>query len=443
MGKLRHFRLKLAVLLALLATVLSASLATPDIASPEQIKLGERLFREPDFSTPRGDLPASCASCHLFDEDPQGQRAFTDFFNRSWISYREQSPQRFELRNSPTLLDLDGRHSYHFDGEFSSLEALVRGTFTGRPMGWLPGETSTALALTHKVLLQKPGYLNQFRAAFDADISTLSDDQAMDLVARAIAAFLRTLKSPMNSPYDKFIRANGFEAKPATGESPNDFGRRLLDSIARKENDKTLVLPKDFTKDMLAGLKGFMDSGAGNCVICHAPPYFTDNSFHNLGISQVEYDRVHGDGAFQKLAIPRFAKASRPVDIYRQYPVAAEKNAVDLGYWNFADPVSSPLRGKGETPEGFLERMVGAMKTPGLRNLRYSNPYMHNGAYTSLADTVEEIRRLSELARANRVRSADAELSRIRISEDGVRQLAAFLDSLSENLAGIYRRPVQ
>src|SRR5262245_17496807 len=52
------------------------------------IVLGERLFRDERFSTPNGDLPASCSHCHLLDEDPQGLRAYADFFNRSWVSSR-------------------------------------------------------------------------------------------------------------------------------------------------------------------------------------------------------------------------------------------------------------------------------------------------------------------------------------------------------------------
>ena len=76
--------------------------------TPSQARLGERLFRDTRFSAPQGDLPAKCADCHLFNEDPQGLRPFADFFNRSWISYRTQNPQRFELRNSPALFDVAG-----------------------------------------------------------------------------------------------------------------------------------------------------------------------------------------------------------------------------------------------------------------------------------------------------------------------------------------------
>src|SRR5215813_12277442 len=54
------------------------------------ISLGERLFKDDRFSTPDGDLPASCSNCHMFDQDPQGLRAYADFLNRSWVSSRAQ-----------------------------------------------------------------------------------------------------------------------------------------------------------------------------------------------------------------------------------------------------------------------------------------------------------------------------------------------------------------
>jgi hypothetical protein len=34
---------------------------------------------------------------------------------------------------------------FHFDGEFSTLEGLIAGTFTGRNFGWLPGQRGEAI----------------------------------------------------------------------------------------------------------------------------------------------------------------------------------------------------------------------------------------------------------------------------------------------------------
>ncbi len=59
------------------------------------VRLGERLFRDERFSTPNGDLPASCSHCHQFDEDPAGLRAYNDSLNRSWLSSRSQDRRRF------------------------------------------------------------------------------------------------------------------------------------------------------------------------------------------------------------------------------------------------------------------------------------------------------------------------------------------------------------
>src|SRR5262245_34958174 len=104
------------------------------------ISLGERLFKDDRFSTPEGDLPASCSNCHMFDQDPQGPRAYADFLNRSWVSSRAQDRRRLGVRNSPTIFDVAEAPRLHHDGEFGSLEELVKGTISGRPMGWLPGE---------------------------------------------------------------------------------------------------------------------------------------------------------------------------------------------------------------------------------------------------------------------------------------------------------------
>src|SRR6266508_672815 len=108
------------------------------------ISLGERLFKDDRFSTPEGDLPASCSNCHMFDQDPQGMRAYADFLNRSWVSSRAQDRRRLGLRNSPTIFDVAEAPRLHHDGEFGSLEELVKGTISGRPMGWLPGEEARA-----------------------------------------------------------------------------------------------------------------------------------------------------------------------------------------------------------------------------------------------------------------------------------------------------------
>ncbi|HKQ73174.1 MAG TPA: cytochrome c peroxidase [Blastocatellia bacterium] len=401
------------------------------------VHLGERLFKDDRFSTPNGDLPASCSNCHLFDEDPQGLRAFTDFLNRSWVSSRAQDRRRLGLRNSPTIFDVTEMPRLHHDGEFGSLEELVRGTISGRPMGWLPGEEAQAFERARAVVLNDTGaesYRVQFKTAFNIEVDKLNRDDVVNLIAKAVAGFIRTLNTRKDSPYDKFVELNGLEKKPAPGEDNKAFARRSLAQIISLESKSSIKLTKDFNVTALKGLKIFYDAAAGNCATCHAPPLFTDFSFHNKGVSQVDYDRVHGEGKFAALAIPAAAAARRPSAQFRENPSKDKPGEADLGFWNFVDLNTSPLRRSGESDDLFLRRMIAAFKTPTLRNLAYTQPYFHNGSIITLEETLGEIIRLSEMSRAGRVREGAEEMAKIGISAADIAPLIAFLNSLNEDL---------
>ena len=432
------------------------------------VRLGERLFRDERFSTSKGDLPASCSHCHLLDEDPQGLRAYSDFFNRSWMSSRTQDHRRLMLRNSPTILDAGQTPRLHYDGEFASLEELVKGTLAGRPMGWLPGEEAQAFEHARRVLLGDKGegradedqegegrggegraaevraaegtYREQFKKAFGVDLERLSPDETMNLVARAVANYCRTLNTRKDSGYDRFIAANSLESGPAAGEDIEAFTRKLLSKIDSLERARALKLSKDFDSTALRGLKIFFRAESGNCAACHTPPLFTDHSFHNIGISQREYDRFHGEGKFANLAIPDSAKAIRPATQFRETPTRANPALVDLGFWNFVDLKTSPQRRAGESDDRFLQRMIAAFKTPTLRNLSYTQPYFHDGSLHTLEDVLTEMIALSEMARAGRLREADEEMAKIKITASDIGPLVAFLNSLNEDLKKLQNR---
>lgn len=408
------------------------------------VVLGERLFRDDRFSTPNGDLPASCQNCHLLDEDPQGVRAFADFFHRSWVSARSQDRRRFELRNSPTILDSGDLPSLHYDGEFSSLEDLVKGTISGRPMGWLPGEESQAFDQARAVVLSDKdkgasgSYRAQFKAVFGVNLEAIGRDETIALISRAIAEYCRTLRTRRDSPYDRFAAANGLDPAVQKGESTGKFAERMLARIDQLETGRTLKLTPGFGPSALEGMKIFYRSDRGNCVACHAPPQFTDHRFRNIGVSQLEYDRAHGEGAFLALEIPDAARAERPSARLREIPSKEKPGEADLGHWNFVDLRNSPQRRSGETDDEFLNRMIGAFKTPTLRNLRFSQPYFHDGSLVTLEEVLREKVRLAEMARRGRIRSVDEQLLKIHLAQSDLANLESFLDSLNENLAPGY-----
>jgi cytochrome c peroxidase len=419
-------------------------------ASP-QIRLGARLFADDRFSSPNGDLPSSCSHCHMFDEDPQGTRAYTDFLARSWVSWRSKDPRRDGLRNAPTILDAGDMPRLHYDGEFDSLEALVKGTLSGRALGWLPGEHDLAFEQVYRVLLNDAGesnntggaYRDQFKRAYGVELAKLSRDEAIELAVRSISDYVRTLKTERNSPYDRFTQANRLSAGPGQGEAIDAFAERTLATVSNLQASGLLKLPAGFGPRAVEGMKIFFrtrgDKSVGNCIACHAPPSFTDFSFHNIGVSQGEYDKIHGEGSFSALAVPAAREAVRPSVQFRETPSRARPGNCDLGYWNFVSLSRSTLRRAGESDDQFLDRMIATFKTPTLRNLSYSQPYMHNGAFATLESVLAEMARVSALARTGGVRGGDEQLSRIRITEEDFLALVDFLNSLNEDLKQSHR----
>src|SRR5262252_662650 len=445
---------RLAILLGALGLLAAAISTSTEVTAGQgvlvvesaELQLGTRLFNDDRFCSPKGDLRNSCSSCHMTDQSPEGARAYTDFLTRSWVPWRTGDPRRDGLRNAPTLFDVAKAPRLHYDGEFKSLEGLAAGTLTGRSMGWLPGEESEAARHFYATLLADQGdkaerpYRRQFRSAFDVDIATEDPRKVLDLASRSLAAFMRTFSSSRNTPYDRFIAANGLPASPDGSEKGRDYAVRLLAALNGVEGAGKLKLVGGFERQAIEGMKVFMrtsGAGAGDCAVCHVPPLFTDFDFHNVGVSQAEYDGVHGEGSFAQLTIPDAERAARPAIQFKETPKSDKPEYADLGYWNFVD-LNGPDRRAGESADDLLRRMIGAIKTPTVRNLRYSNPYMHNGLYPTLEQAIGEIVEMSELSRAGKVRSADPELARIAITPSDTAALLAFLRTLNDDLGRQY-----
>jgi len=192
------------------------------INTAEQLHLGSRLFSDDRFTSPNGDLPSSCSHCHLYKQDPQGTRAYTDFLARSWVPSRMTDQRREGIRNAPTVFDAGEMPRLHYDGEFGSLEELVKGTLSGRTLGWMPGEREQAFKQVYNVLLKDNAegeraempYRDEFKKVYRVDLNALSTDQTIDLIADAVSAYVRSLKTKRDSPYDKFIQTNGLDTRP-------------------------------------------------------------------------------------------------------------------------------------------------------------------------------------------------------------------------------------
>jgi cytochrome c peroxidase len=81
----------------------------------------------------------------------------------------------------------------------------------------------------------------------------------------------------------------------------------------------------------------------------------------------------------------------------------------------------------------LLDGAVGLFKTPGLRDLGHSGPYLHDGSADTLEEVVQFYVDVSARARAGQLRNAAPELLDMQLEPDDVAPLAAFLRALNED----------
>ncbi len=477
-------------------------------------------YQIPFTTSPFRGKSYSCRTCHMVDEhidqNELGMRALADFASRSPLSSRKDN-QLVTVRNSPVLVgSLSHRDNFvlHYDGEFSSVHDLVVSTLTGRNLGWLPSEHEVATMHICNVIRDDDGtgelaekfgglsYAEVFSGLSDAKqllpekylitaskrikVSESTCSEIVTGVAYLLERYLGSLKFSRNSsnysPYDRFLAINGLPGYPSRSESDEAYSDRLvslIESFGKNGNLKFVKYnpntddgkfryhdqPYQFTELELLGLKIFFsqkptpEQGAGNCGSCHAAPHFTDFSLHNIGVTQVEYEAIHGQGSFQKLYIPTRKIRDKEANVYLPatpaHPdrvgifrkAASQSNAVaaDLGAWNIFlnDDYPSPQEQiynqlcngipACETAEQALQKAIATFKTPTLRNLGHSAPYMHNGQISDLHATVGFYIASSRSAKYGLIRNADSELRNIQITSKDIQPLVSFMISLYED----------
>jgi len=83
-------------------------------------------------------------------------------------------------------------------------------------------------------------------------------------------------------------------------------------------------------------------------------------------------------------------------------------------------------------PAAALPGTIALFKTPGLRDLVSSEPYLHTGRMNTIEAVLNFYQNFSGLARSGGVRNADPQLSNISLDASSVTPLAAFLRALDE-----------
>ena len=219
-------------------------------------------------------------------------------------------------------------------------------------------------------------YRDEYRTVF-GNLPTVSTADEVTRVfvniGKAIAAYERGIEFG-RSRFDDYV-----DALMRTGRAPADV----------------------LSQDEVAGLKLF--TGRAQCTKCHNGPLFTNNEFHNTGVAALP-------------ALPpdrgRFAGSS---DVLKDEFNCRSK-------WSDAEPSACRELDFMLAASHDQER---AFKVPSLRNVAERGPYMHAGQLATLADTLDHYNR------APQAPAGHSELEPLNLSATELRQLEAFLRSLS------------
>lgn len=347
--------------------------------SPRAAALGHRLFFDARFSA---NGAVACATCHdpsrqLQDGTPFGHGVGTTGRRTMPVASTAAGPWRF----------WDGRKDSQWSQALGPWESAVE-------HGGTRAQYARLIA-------------RHYRAQYESVFGPLPDlhgvpDRAGPVADPVAARAWNDLPAGARDDVNRVFANMGkavaaYERRLAYGPGRVDH---YLAEVARTGTAPERIL----SPDEEAGLRLFI--GKGNCATCHTGPLLSDGEFHNVGVPAAaghapDSGRVAGVG--QVLA-DEFNCRSPYSD--------APENCAELEFAVTEDPA-----------------LVGAMKTPSLRNVADRAPYMHAGQFATLEEVVDHYNR------APAAPLGKSELKPLSLTSRERGQLVAFLRALSAPLA--------
>jgi cytochrome c peroxidase len=332
-----------------------------------KVALGRALYFDKRLSA---NGTVSCATCH----DPAN--AFTDH-GAVAIGFSGKPG----TRNAPTILNAMFAQQLFWDGRAESLEDQAKQPLTN-PFEMGMGNYDSVVARVGAIR----EYRQRFQRAFRKEGITI------ETIVKAIAAYERTQLSG-NSPFDRFIAGD----------------------------------QKAITEAQKRGWELF--KGKAKCIECHsftkASPFFTDFKFHNTGVVARNINFEQLSRLARQISNSEMGSASnKPINPINNLPMAGrrpEKSA----------PLLAHTEGFTELGRYLLtkqEKDVGAFKTPTLRDVELTTPYMHNGSEKTLIDVVRFYNRGGS---ANP--SLDERMRPLHLSQEEMNELVEFMRALTSD----------
>lgn len=274
------------------------------------------------------------------------------------------------VRNTQGLLNVGYQRWFGWDGGADSLWAASL-----RPMLSEIEMASEIDSLAIK--LRNTDYLTDALNENDINIASLDDETLVVTVAKFLGAYMRTLVS-VNTSFDQF----------------------LSEMLSNSEVDS------QYSTSAQRGMKIFF--GEGNCFVCHFGANFSNGEFHDIGrpfftgVGQVDPGRFAG---IQRIKSDPYSLA---------------------GIFNGTNNESEILK---TTTVKSGQVNFGQWRTPSLRNLTTTAPYMHDGSLETLRDVVDYY---ADIDTTRLHAKGEAILKPFNWSESERNDLVEFLETLSE-----------
>lgn len=350
--------------------------------------LGQKYFFEPGYSE-TGAI--SCATCH----DPAS--GFQDARDDTSLGLAYTGRHAPSCLNAAVGRGADDTNWQMWDGRMDSLWAQALGP-PESPVEMGGTRSGIALMIYDRYRAEHESVFGPMPELRDADgtpripLAARPGDPEWEALSEAD-------KDTVNGIYAQFGKAiSSYERLLISTNSAFDLWYAEVD--AGGEGTETL------SSAALRGLELFV--GKANCVACHNGANFTDQSFHNLGIRQ--------EGLYIPSRDPGRAEGIGEV-------MASE--------WNCASKWSDHPS-KSECVVLSLSdstQAEGAFKTPTLRNIASTAPYMHTGGFETLEDVVEFYDRGGDTDGFTGIR--DPEIVPLHLTDREREDLVAFLESLT------------
>ncbi|WDE01524.1 cytochrome-c peroxidase [Thalassomonas actiniarum] len=362
-------------------------------------KLGKKLFFDEGLSR---NNQVSCRSCH------QPELYFTD-------GKKLSQGAGLTFRSSPTVLGASFSPWQFWDGRKDSLWSQALG-----PIEDVNEFNTSRTEYVHALLT---AYLPLYQQVFGPlDEKTLPQKLAQLTVAasplgneaqvkrwQALSPELQTWVNRVFSNAGKAMMA--YERRLALPRARFDH---FVDALVSESQQKSAANTAQqlLTQAEVRGLRLFV--GKGNCASCHNGPLFTNYEFHNIGA-------------------PEPLEGNVELGRYQGVKLLAQDEFTCLSAFSDAD-------GRACNEMRFLKvsgpELVGALKTPTLRNIAKTAPYMQFGQFADLKEVITHYNQPSPPVYNRQLHPSRPhfDILPLKLTEEEIEDLQAFLHTLTSPL---------